>query len=173
MEEKGKLMDFLVAHKDDRRTMSLLRQGLNADTEMRAWEILGRIGGIGMSREAMSIRLVAGCYALHPFHREDVGNMGSVCRRLCDSTEKPWDCDVPPGPMARHFSHLLQADRKELFRLLPNFIKRAKQESIPVDYAALRQDILDWPKCRESWAVSFWSPPLKKKKVEESKGEKR
>lgn len=165
-EKKSPLLEFLEKHKDNRRIMALLRAGLTEDTEMRAWIILGRIGGIGSSREAMSTRLTAGCFALHPCHADGI-NMGGVCRRLCGPAEQPWDCDVPPGPMSRHFSRLLQADRKELCALLPRFIRRAKQEGIPVDYVALRQDILDWPRCRERWAMSFWSPQKAKKKKKE------
>lgn len=157
------LMDFLLRNAGNKRVMATLRRALVESTELRAWPLLASLGGIGDSQRARAVRTVAGLFAAHPL-AGDTGNMGTVCRMLCEDGEKPWENQdergesLPPGPMGRRFLHLLNADRDEICGRVCRLVRYAGSRGVPVNYAALEKDLAEWPKAREAWAVAFWAP---------------
>lgn len=155
------LMEFLQRNADNKRVMATLRCGLVESTEMRAWPLLAHLDGIGDSQRARAVRTVAGLFALHPRNCAS-GNMGTVCRLLCGSDEKPWESgtgtDDGPGPVGRRFLYLLNADRDEICGRVCRLVRYAGSRDIPINYAALEQDLAEWPRARESWAAAFWAP---------------
>ena len=155
------LMEFLLRNANNKRVMATLRCGLVENTEMRAWPLLAHLDGIGNRQRARAVRTVAGLFALHP-HNCTSGNMGTVCRRLCSSDEKPWARDTEtssgPGPMERRFLYLLNADRDEICGRVCRLVQYAGSKDIPVNYAVLEKDLSEWPRARESWATAFWDP---------------
>ncbi len=158
------LTEFLLCNRKNKGVMATLRRALVASTEMRAWPLLLRFGGVGGDHRARTVRTVAGLFAHHP-ENCDMGNMGVVCRALCSSDEQPWkNVDdqgnaVSPGPMARKFMYLLSADREEICERVARVVLYAKSRNIPVNYSALEQDLLFWPRAREAWAGAFWALP--------------
>ncbi|WP_301967636.1 type I-E CRISPR-associated protein Cse2/CasB [uncultured Desulfovibrio sp.] len=155
------LMEFLLRNADNKRVMAILRCGLVESTEMRAWPLLAHLDGIGGSQRARAVRTVAGLFALHPRDCAS-GNMGTVCRQLCGSDEKPWaggpGTDDSPGPMGRRFLYLLNADRDEICGRVCRLVRYAGSRDIPVNYTALEKDLSEWPRAREAWAAAFWAP---------------
>ena len=155
------LMEFLLRNADNKRVMAILRCGLVESTEMRAWPLLAHLDGIGGSQRARAVRTVAGLFALHPRDCAS-GNMGTVCRQLCGSDEKPWasgpGADDSPGPMGRRFLYLLNADREEICGRVCRLVRYAGSKDIPFNYAALEKDLTEWPRAREAWAAAFWAP---------------
>lgn len=160
------LMEFLLRNQKDKGVMATLRRALVPNTEMRAWPLLLRFGGVGSGHCARTVRTVAGLFAYHPEHCE-TGNMGTVCRALCSPDEQPWNSvdehdqnkANPPGPMARKFMYLLSADREEICERVARVVLYAKSRGIPVNYGALEQDLETWPRAREAWAGVFWAMP--------------
>lgn len=157
----SELMEFLLRNVDNKRVMATLRCGLVESTEMRAWPLLAHLGGIGGNQRSRAVRTVAGLFALHPQNCTS-GNMGTVCRRLCGSDEKPWESDTgtsnTPGPVERRFLYLLNADREEICGRVCRLVRYAGSRDIPVNYAGLEKDLAEWPRAREAWAVTFWAP---------------
>ncbi len=160
------LMEFLLCNRENKGVMATLRRALVASTEMRAWPLLLRFGGVGGDHRARTVRTVAGLFAHHPAN-SDIGNMGTVCRALCSPDEQPWkngdEHDPnkvnPPGPMTRKFMYLLSANREEICERVARVVLYAKSRGIPVNYSALEQDLLFWPRARETWAGVFWALP--------------
>lgn len=155
------LMDFLLRNAGNKRVMATLRCGLVENTEMRAWPLLAHLGGIGNKPRAVAVRTVAGLFALHPLNC-DSGNMGTVCRLLCGTDEKPWDNRTEqsdgPGPMERRFLYLLNADREEIVARVCRLVRYAHSKEIPVNYNVLENDLTEWPQARKAWARVFWAP---------------
>lgn len=155
------LMEFLLRNADNKRMMALLRCGLVENTEMRAWPLLAHLDGIGNGQQARAVRTVAGLFALHPRNCAS-GNMGTVCRQLCGGDETPWKNDTEtgsgPGPVERRFLYLLNADRDEICGRVCRLVRYAGGRDIPVNYAALENDLATWPRARETWAATFWAP---------------
>ena len=156
----SRLLDFLVRNANNKRVMATLRCGLVKTTEMRAWSLLAPLGGIGDRQDAVAVRTVAGLFAMHP-QNSNSGNMGTVCRLLCGSDEKPWEnssgTNDGPGPMERRFLYLLNADRDEICGRVCRIVRYAQSSGIPVNYAALEKDLAKWPQAREKWALEFWT----------------
>lgn len=155
------LMDFLSRNASNKRVMATLRCGLVETTEMRAWPLLAHLGGIGNKQQSIAVRTVAGLFALHSLNCES-GNMGTVCRLLCGTEEKPWDNrsvqNDGPGAMERRFLYLINADREEICARVCRLVRYAHSQEIPVNYAALEKDLATWPRAREAWASAFWAP---------------
>ena len=153
------LTDFLLRNAGNKRVMATLRCGLVENTEMRAWPVLAHLGGVGNKQHSMAVRTVAGLFAMHP-RNCDSGNMGTVCRLLCGTDEKPWDNTGSdgPGPMERRFLYLLNADRDEICARVCRLVSYAHSQDIPVNYDALEKDLATWPRAREAWASAFWAP---------------
>lgn len=158
------LMEFLLRNRENKGVMATLRRALVENTEMRAWPLLAKFGGIGSSPRARAVRTVAGLFAYHPEHCE-TGNMGTVCRALCSSEEQPWSSvdeqgkASSPGPVARKFMYLLSANREEICERVARVVLYAKSQGIRVNYGALEQDLEKWPRAREAWAGIFWASP--------------
>lgn len=165
----SELVDFLERHREDRGAMAALRCALVPAKEMRAWPYLSAFGGIGGGHEAEVVRTVAGLYAVcHSADFPKMRTLGLVCRSLCADDEDPdafatdpRDEAAKPGPMARRFAHLLEADRDEICRRSIRVVVYAKSKGIGVDYAQLEQDLRGWPAAREVWARDFWTRPQK------------
>lgn len=155
------LMDFLLRNAGNKGIMATLRCGLVENTQMRAWPLLARFDGMGSTQRARAVRTVAGLFAVHPENCHE-GNMGTVCRRLCGSDEKPWEVgesgSAAPGPVGRRFMHLLNADREEICDRVCRLVRQAGSRGIAVNYAALERDLTEWPRAREAWAAEFWAP---------------
>jgi CRISPR system Cascade subunit CasB len=155
-------MEFLLKNRENRGALAALRQGLAPATEMRAWPLLARFGGIGRTPGARAVRTVAALFAHHP-RNCDAGNMGDTCRALCGQDEHPWETAdgtgkaVPPGPMSRKFSRLLAADAEEICERVARVVLYAKSKGIAVNYAQLEKDLAGWPRAREAWAGAFWA----------------
>lgn len=160
------LIEFLLRNRENKGVMATLRCALVESKEMRAWPLVARFGGIGPSLPARAVRTVAGLFAHHP-ENCDSGNMGTVCRDLCSQEEKEklWKSvdeqgkASSPGPMARKFMYLLNADREEICERVARVVLYAKSQGIPVNYGALEQDLETWPRAREAWAGVFWALP--------------
>lgn len=157
------LMEWLRSQKDNRGVMAQLRCGLTPGKEHRAWPVLARFGGIEGHRGA-AVRAVAGLYASHPDECA-VGNMGTVCLRLCSDAETPW-VDPSPGPMAMRLQYLLASESDEVCMRAARLVLRCKNKGISVNYCQLFTDLLQWEKhhqrqrVREAWAQEFWAPAL-------------
>lgn len=158
----SELINFLLKNRENKRVLACLRQGLVETTEFRAWPLLARYGGIGHDFKAHVIRTVAGLFAYHP-NMIHIGNIGTTCRQLCDpEVEKPWeDMDangkvLRPGPVSRKFGYLLAAERDEICDRVIRIVLYAKSKEIPVNYDALENDLVKWPRSREFWARAFW-----------------
>lgn len=157
------LIDFLLRNAENKRVMATLRCALAESTEARAWPMLARFDGIGASQRACAVRTVAGLFAMHP-QNCDKGNMGTVCRQLCDPDEKPWDSQQSeePGPMARRLLYLLNADKSEICDRVCRLARFASSKNVPINYAELEQALTEWPRARELWAAEFWAPAAEK-----------
>ena len=166
------LMEFLLKNRENRGVLATLRCALVENREMRAWPLLAVLGGIGDTPGARSVRTVAGLFASHPENCTE-GNMGSVCRALCTGDEKPWNVtdgqgeSVQPGPMARKFMYLLNADPDEIHARVRRLVLYAKTQGIPVNYAGLEKDLRSWPRPREAWARSFFAPEKREEHSEQ------
>lgn len=160
----SELTDFLDKQSDDRGVMAALRCALTPSQEARAWPYLAAFGGIGSDHKAEVVRTVAGLYAA--CHKPDIrqgGSVGSVCRELCSGDENPGtlvsslrDPAPQPGPMARKFAYLLNADRSEICGRVIRTAVFARSKGLEPDYETLERDLLFWPRAREAWAKDFW-----------------
>lgn len=157
------LLDFLQTNKDNRGVLAALRKALAPTTETRAWPYLVQFDGIGSTPKARAVRTVAGLFAYHPVNC-GAGNMGDTCRALCrDTDEHPWETvdasgrAVAPGPVGRKFGWLLAADAEEICGRVIRMVLYAKSKDIPVNYAQLEKDLVNWPRAREAWARNFWA----------------
>lgn len=156
------LLEFLLRNANNKRVMAMLRCGLVESTEIRAWPLLAHFNGIGNKPRSRAVRTVAGLFATHPNNCES-GNMGTVCRQLCDSDEKPWESGESgegsaPGPMERRFLYLLNADSEEICERICRLVRYAGSKDIPINYSALEEDLSRWPRARKDWATAFWAP---------------
>jgi len=94
--------------------------------------------------------LTASLFGLHP-HCTDEGNMGSHMRLAAgestDATE-------------RRFTALLRAHREDLHHHLRQAVSFLGSKHVPVNWARLCWDILDWShmngRVQKAWARGFW-----------------
>ena len=154
------LVQWLRTQKERRGVLAQLRCGIVSGKQHRAWSLLARFDGIEGHRGEV-VRTIAALYAAHP--EESVsGSMGSVCRRLCSDDERR--DDEKPGPMSVRFQHLLAAETAEVCPRVVRLILRAKVGGVPVNYAQLQEDLLQWEfpqqrrRVQERWAKQFWAP---------------
>ena len=59
-------------------------------------------------------------------------------------------------PVSRKFGYLLAAERDEICDRVIRIVLYAKSKEIPVNYDALENDLVKWPRSREFWARAFW-----------------
>ena len=154
------LVQWLRTQKERRGVLAQLRCGIVSGKQHRAWPLLARFDGIEGHKGAV-VRTIAALYAAHP-EESASGSMGSVCRRLCSDDERR--DDEKPGPIGVRFQHLLAAETAEVCPRVVRLILRAKVAGVPVNYAQLQEDLLQWefPQQRrlvqERWAKQFWAP---------------
>lgn len=170
----SELIEFLQANSEDRGVRAALRCALRPSQEMRAWPYLAPFGGIGAGHDAETVRTVAGIYAAcYSPEFSALASIGQVCRALCSSDEDPAAYETnmsktaaQPGPMARRFAYLINADRTEICARVARLMVYAKSQGIGVNYEQLEQDLRTWPRARTAWARDFWGRAPREEGIE-------
>jgi CRISPR system Cascade subunit CasB len=142
-------IEGLVELKADRGKLADLRCWFRDASRPRAYPTLVQLRG---SLEDDAYNTVAALYAYHAEHREGVGDLGALLRKLAQ------EHNTFEGRVRR----LLCCDKEEVLNHLRPVVLAAKRESTPVDYLQLYLDLRDWGRdywgneVRKRWATAFW-----------------
>lgn len=151
-------VSWLESRQEDRAVMAELRRGFSPGTEHYAWKHLAQWFDLENSRLRTIYTIVAACYALHPQNTEK-GNLGTTLRQIITSMAGPGN-DVLESHEGR-LRRLLGCTRAvDVCHSLRQVIALAKQHSVPVNYAQLLRDLLDWDwsskKVKVAWVREYW-----------------
>lgn len=139
----------------DRGKLSNLRRWWSPATRHYAFPVIARLAG-GNALDRSEICLIAALFAEHPNHSEKTGDLGATCRRIAGKN---------PDSFEAHFRRLLSSQdlASDLAPNLLKVIRRAKKESLPVNYQKLERDLARWKfsaeKIKINWAKSYYSVP--------------
>lgn len=149
----------------DNGMLAALRQGLNEDTQMRAWAYLGRYCDLSDARQLMVFRLVAGAAATlqkDGLCRKGCGNVGATMRQLVTGINGAGvQADKDLASLDARFRRLLNCRTVgELCPRLVEVIRAAAAKGVPVDCAQLYWDLAKWENgsaIRMEWARGYWA----------------
>lgn len=156
----SKLIPRLVAFEktQDRGPLANLRRWWSPATRHYAFPVIARLAG-GSALDRPEICLVAALFAEHSEHSPKTGDLGATCRRIAGKN---------PDSFEAHFRRLLSSQdlASDLAPNLLKIIRRAKKDSLPVNYEKLEDDLRRWSYSAENaerikiqWAKSYYSVP--------------
>jgi CRISPR type I-E-associated protein CasB/Cse2 len=142
------------ADAQDRGALSGLRKGLSQTTRQYAWPLLAQFGPNAVG--SITYETVAGCFALHPKHANNVGNFGRTVRGIQRKTPGARD-----DAMDSRFRRLLTCGGSdEICQHIRPCVKLARSKDVAIDYTRLFLDLTFWnDDTKVRWAKSYWDVP--------------
>jgi len=134
-----------------RAELAHLRRGLGKPTHLT----LSRLGWLFISVPDWAVNpavLIAGLFATHS-QPHGSGSLGKALRRFRDATGAEESAD-------KRFASLIDSDAEDLAERLRHIVKLLKSKNVPVDYAQLLKDILNWDHeerfVQWNWSRDYW-----------------
>lgn len=158
-----RFLEWLLANKEDRGVMSNLRRAFSPATEHYAWPHLAQFCQLDNEAERTIFATVAACFAFHPELTTE-GNLGTTLRQIALAQQGGRQS---PQEAIEHFERrfgrlITSATTEELCQQLRSIVHLAKSLGVPVNYARLLEDLLNWENwaqdIRIRWAAGFFAP---------------